>query len=290
VTPANVITAGEVSTLKAQILASSLTGPQLVRAAWASASTHRTTDYRGGANGGRIRLSPQKDWAVNDPAELATVLSTLEGIQAAWNGEQKNQVSMADLIVLGGTAAVEAAAVAGGNTVEVPFKAGRTDASAEQTDAKSFAVLEPKVDGFRNHLPCPVGQVHMLVDRAHLLGLTAPEMTVLVGGLRALNANTGGSSMGVLTATPGNLTNDFFVNLLDMDTTWSVSSENKNVYNCTDNKTNQLKWTASPVDLAFASNAELRAIAEFYAQNDNKARFAKDFVAAWTKVMQLDMY
>jgi len=277
------IGAEEIAALKKSIMASGLTVPQLVRTAWASASTHRVTDFRGGANGARIRLAPQKDWKVNDPTELASVLSTLETIQA----ESKLNVSIADLIVLGGAAAIEAASGS-----EVPFTPGRTDATPEQTDAASFAVLEPAVDGFRNYLPCPVGQTHQLVDRAHKLGLSAPEMAVLVAGMRVLNANTGGSQVGVLTSTPGTLTNDFFVNLCDISTTWSVDPESKmgTLYVGTDLATGEAKWTASQVDLIFGSNSELRAISEFYAQDDSKDKFVADFIAAWTKVMNLDRF
>jgi catalase-peroxidase len=277
-------TDAEIKALKASILASGLTVSQLVKAAWASASTHRVTDFRGGANGARIRLSPQKDWKVNDPAELATVLTKLEELRT------DSKISMADIIVLGGAAAIEKAAADAGSVVEVPFRAGRTDATAEQTDAKSFSVLELKVDGFRNHLPCPVGQPHSLVDRAHKLGLNAPEMSVLVAGLRVLNANTGNSQVGVLTANPGQLTNDFFVNLLDMSTEWSPTSAAKQLFEGKDRSTGSVKYTASQVDLIFGSNSELRAIAEYYACDDAKPQFVADFVAAWTKVMNLDRF
>jgi len=279
------VDAKDVAALKAAVLATGLPHAHLVKAAWASASTHRVTDFRGGSNGARVRLSPQKDWKVNDPAELAAVLAALAGVQAAWNASHGSQVSLADLIVIGGNAAVEAAAAKGGVTVSVAFQPGRTDATAEQTDIKSFAVLEPAVDGFRNFLPCPVGHVPQLVDRAHKLGLSAPETSVLIAGLRVLNANTGSSPHGVLTARPGTLSNDFFVNLLDMSTTWDASADVKNVYEGKDLNTNQVKYTATPVDLVFGSNSELRAIAEYYAQDDSKEVFVHDFVAAWGKVM-----
>jgi catalase-peroxidase len=276
------ISDADISALKKSILDAGLTIPQLVRTAWASASTHRVTDYRGGANGARIRFEPQKDWKVNDPAELAQVLTKLEAVQTAFNAESKAQVSLADLIVLGGCAAIEVA-----GSVPVPFTPGRTDATLEQTDTKSFDVLEPSVDGFRNYLPCPVGQVHSLIDRAHKLSLTAPEMAVLVAGLRVLNANAAGSQVGVLTTQPEKLTNDFFVNLLDMSTSWTKAGQ---LYEGRDRTTGNVKWTASQVDLIFGSNSELRAIAEHYAMNDYADRFKSDFVAAWTKVMNLDRY
>jgi len=271
--------------LKASIMKSGLTISQLVKTAWASASTHRITDFRGGANGGRICLEPQKSWKVNDPEDLAVVLKKLAGVQKAFPGT----VSMADLIVLGGSAAIEAAAAKAGHSVSVPFLSGRTDATDAQTDAATFAVLEPKVDGFRNHLPCPVGQVHALVDRAHMLGLTAPEMTVLVGGMRALNANTAGSQVGVLTHKPGELNNAFFVNLLDMGTSWSPVDASRQLYEGKD-AAGKVVWTASSVDLVFGSNSELRAISEYYACADSLPAFLKDFVAAWVKVMNLDRF
>lgn len=279
------IIAEDSKVIKGNVLASGLTSAQLVRAAWASASTHRVTDFRGGSNGARVRLAPQKDWKVNDPTELAQTLTRLEQVQRDWNAANARQVSLADVIVLGGNAAVEAAALRGGKHVEVHFHAGRTDATAEATDAASFAVLEPAVDGFRNYLPCPVDHVPQFVDRAHKLGLRVPELTALVGGLRVLDANTGGSRHGVFTTTPGTLNNDFFVNLLDMSTSWHVSADNKNVFEGKDLNTNQVKWTATPVDLVFGSNSELRAVAEYYAQDDSRDRFVADFAAAWGKVM-----
>jgi len=288
------IDGADASGLKEKILASGLSGAELVRAAWGSASTFRGTDMRGGANGARIRLAPQKDWAVNQPDELAKVLTTLEGIQADFNGAQAGgkRVSLADLIVLGGCAAVEEAAKKGGHDVAVPFTPGRMDASAEQTDADSFAVLEPKADGFRNYLG--EGQdrsaEELLLDRAHLLTLTAPEMTVLVGGMRALGANVGGSSHGVLTDRPGALTNDFFVNLLDMGAQWAPSSTEEGVYKAHDTQTGAVRWTGTRVDLVFGSNAQLRAIAEVYGCDDSRERFVRDFVAAWDKVMNLDRF
>jgi catalase-peroxidase len=289
----------DIAALKAKILASGLSISQLVTTAWASAATFRGSDKRGGANGARIRLAPQKDWEVNQPAELAKVLTKLEAIQKEFNSSQKGgpqskekKVSLADLIVLGGCAAVEEAAKKAGHDVEVPFLPGRTDASQEQTDVHSFAVLEPKADGFRNYLrngdPRPAEE--HLVDRAQLLNLTAPEMTVLVGGLRALNANFGQSEHGVFTHRPETLTNDFFVNLLDMNTKWQPSSTSQGVYEGRDRATGEIKWTGARVDLIFGSNSQLRAIAEVYASDDSKEAFVKDFVAAWSKVMNLDRY
>jgi len=283
----------DVAALKASILASGLSISQLVMTAWASAATFRGSDKRGGANGARIRLAPQKDWDVNQPAELAKALQTLEAIQKNFNGAQSGgkKVSLADLIVLGGCAAVEAAAKKAGHDVKVPFSPGRTDASQEQTDAHSFAVLEPVADGFRNYQrkadQRPAEE--LLVDRSQLLTLTAPEMTVLVGGLRALNANFGQSKHGVLTNRPGTLTNDFFVNLLDMSTKWEPSST-EGVYEGRDRATGNVKWTGTRVDLVFGSNSQLRALAEVYACDDSKEAFVKDFVAAWNKVMNLDRY
>jgi catalase-peroxidase len=271
------LSASEVKDLKGKIMGSGLSIGQLVRTAWASASTFRGTDFRGGANGARIRLAPQKDWAANDPTELAEVLTKLEGL--------KGSASLADAIVLGGCAAIEEAAKKGGNAVQVAFTGGRGDASAEQTDADSFAVLEPTADGFRNYKSTP----HQLVDRAHFLNLTAPEMSVLVAGLRVLDANAGGSQVGVLTKNPGTLSNDFFVNLCDMDTTWKSAKEERFVYEGRD-AAGELKWKASQVDLVFGSNSELRAIAEYYACDDSKQAFATDFAAAWTKVMNLDRF
>jgi catalase-peroxidase len=281
----------DVAQLKQRILASGLTGPQLVRTAWASASTFRGTDLRGGANGARLRLDPQRGWAVNDPAELDKVVKTLERVQKDFNGAQKGgkRISLADLVVLGGVAAIEQAAKQAGHDVQVPFRAGRADATQAQTDVQSFAALEPTADGFRNWFGANnwLSPAEMLVERAHMLKLTVPEMTVLVGGMRALNANAAGSAHGVFTSRPGALTNDFFVNLLDTSTTWQKSST-EGVYEGRDAKTGQVKWTATPVDLVFGSNSELRAVAEAYAANDAREKFVQDFVAAWSKVMELD--
>ncbi|QKO23664.1 catalase/peroxidase HPI [Rhodoferax sp. BAB1] len=286
------IDAKDAAALKAKVLASGLTVSELVSTAWASASTFRGSDRRGGANGARIRLAPQKDWEANQPAQLAKVLKTLEGIQAEFNKSASGgkKVSLADLIVLAGNAGVEAAAKAAGQAVDVPFAPGRADATQEQTDAESFAVLEPVADGFRNYRQkaYSISPEEMLLDKAQLLTLSAPEMTVLVGGLRVLGANVGGSKAGVFTQRPGQLTNDFFVNLVDMSTSWKPSGDN--AYEGRDRKTGAVKWTATRVDLAFGSNSQLRAIAEAYAQDDNKAKFARDFVAAWTKVMNLDRF
>jgi catalase-peroxidase len=288
------VDAADIAALKAKILASGLSTAELVATAWASASTFRGSDKRGGANGARIRLAPQKDWAANDPAQLAKVLGVLEGIQAAFNASATGgkKVSLADLIVLGGSAAVEAAAKKAGHDVTVPFTPGRMDATQEQTDTDSFSVLEPTADGFRNYLRTTysVAAEELLVDRAQLLTLTAPEMTVLVGGLRVLGANTGGSKHGVLTQTPGALTNDFFVNLLDMGTVWKPTSETEQEFEGRDRATGAVKWTGTRVDLVFGSNSELRALSEVYAQSDSKAKFVADFVAAWTKVMNLDRF
>ena len=283
----------DVAALKTAILESGLSVSELVKAAWASASTFRDSDLRGGANGARIRLAPQSGWEANDPAELAAVLTALEGVQAAFNSapDGGKRVSMADLIVLGGCAGIEQAARAAGHDVVVPFSPGRTDASANQTDAESFAVLEPTADGFRNYWRADDKRRPevMLVDRSSLLSLTAPEMTVLVGGLRVLGANTGGSSLGVLTERAGALTNDFFVNLLDMGTEWQVS-DTEHTYEGRDRASGDLKWTASAVDLVFGSNSQLRAIAEVYGADDAEAKFVADFVAAWAKVMDLDRF
>jgi catalase-peroxidase len=288
------IDAADIRDLKAKILASGLAIPELVATAWCSASTFRGSDKRGGANGARIRLAPQKDWEWSEPARLAKVLAALEGIRAAFNAAQTGgkKVSLADLIVLGGSAAIEQAAKAAGHDVEVPFAPGRTDASQEQTDVASFAVLEPVADGFRNYLKGsdPVATEELLVDRAQLLTLTAPEMTVLVGGMRALDANFGRSQHGVFTRRAGALTNDFFVNLLDMRTAWSAISEAEDVFEGRDRKTGELKWTGTRVDLIFGSNSELRALAEVYACDDAQEKFVRDFVAAWTKVMNLDRF
>jgi catalase-peroxidase len=288
------IGARDIAALKAKILASGLSIPELVTTAWASAATFRGSDKRGGANGARIRLAPQKDWEVNQPAALAKVLKKLEAIQKDFNKSQSGgkKVSLADLIVLGGCAAVEEAAKRAGHKVNVPFSPGRTDASQKQTDVHSFAVLEPTADGFRNYLRNgdPRTAEERLVDRAQLLTLTAPEMTVLVGGLRALNANFGQSKHGVFTKRPGTLTNDFFVNLLDMHTKWQASSTSEGVFEGRDRATGELKWTGTRVDLVFGSNSQLRAIAEVYASADSKETFVKDFVAAWNKVMNLDRF
>jgi catalase-peroxidase len=287
----------DAAALKAKILASGLSISQLVTTAWASAASFRGSDKRGGANGARIRLAPQRDWEVNQPAELAKVLQKLEAIQKDFNSSQSNgnkgkQVSLADLIVLGGCAAVKEAAKKAGFDVKIPFTPGRTDASQDQTDVHSFAVMEPIADGFRNYLRS--GQVlsaeELLVDRAQLLRLTAPEMTVLLGGMRALNANFGHTKHGVFTNRPETLTNDFFVNLLDMNTKWEPSSASEGVYEGRDRATGKPKWTATRVDLVFGSNSQLRALAEVYASNDSKESFVKDFAAAWSKVMNLDRY
>jgi len=285
------ITAADIADLKARILASGLTVPELVRTAWASASTFRGTDMRGGANGARLRLSPQKDWAVNTPAEVSKVVARLETIQQAFNGQSARKVSLADVIVLGGTAAVEQAAKNAGVTVTVPFAAGRTDATAAQTDAQSFAFLEPAADGFRNYYRAgqKLSPAEALVDRANLLTLTVPEMTVLVGGLRVLDANASQVKHGVFTAKPGTLSNDFFVNLLDMSTEWSKSAT-EGLYDGKDRTTGAVKWTATPVDLLFGSNTELRAVAEVYAMADAQQKFVQDFARAWAKVMTLDRF
>jgi catalase-peroxidase len=284
----------DVAALKAKILASGLSVSQLVSTAWASASTFRGSDKRGGANGARIRLAPQKEWEVNQPAQLATVLQKLEAIGNEFNASAAGgkKVSLADLIVLGGNAAIEKAAKADGQDVKVPFTPGRMDASQEQTDVASFAPLEPAADGFRNyyrrkHIMQPE---EALVDKAQLLTLTAPEMTVLVGGLRVLGANAGQSKHGVFTKKPETLTNDFFVNLLDMSTQWQPSAASEDLYEGRDRKTKELKWSGSRVDLIFGSHAQLRAIAEVYACADSKEKFTKDFVAAWTKVMNADRF
>ncbi|WP_404357188.1 catalase/peroxidase HPI [Methylotuvimicrobium sp. KM1] len=287
------IDAKDIAKLKSNILASDLTIPELIKTAWASAASFRGTDMRGGANGARIRLAPQKDWEVNDPAELAKVLARLETIQSDFNRSLKGgkKVSLADIIVLGGSAAVEEAAKKVGVKVQVPFKPGRMDASQEQTDAKSFEVLEPKADGFRNFFgkDNTDSPAEMLVERANFLTLSVPEMTVLVGGMRALDANAGHSQHGVFTPRPGTLTNDFFVNLLDMSIQWSKSAT-EGIYEGRDRTTNQVKWTSSPVDLIFGSNSELRAVAEVYASDDAKDKFVEDFVNAWAKVMGLDRF
>jgi len=285
----------DVAALKGKIAASGLSVAELVTTAWASASTYRSSDHRGGANGARIRLAPQKDWDVNQPEQLARVLAVYEGIKADFDGSAAGgkKVSIADLIVLGGSVGIEKAAKDAGRDLTVPFTPGRTDATAEQTDVESFEVLEPRVEGFRNYLQVPfsVPTEELLVDRAQLLGLSAPEMTVLVGGLRVLGANHGGSKHGVLTDRPGQLTNDFFVNLLDMGTAWKeVESDADEVFAGTDRASNQQRWTATRTDLVFGSNSQLRALSEVYASSDGGERFVKDFVAAWTKVMNADRF
>jgi catalase-peroxidase len=288
------IDAQDIAALKGQILASGLSVSELVSTAWASASTFRGSDKRGGANGARLRLAPQKDWEVNQPAQLKTVLHALEGIQKAFNGAQSGgkMVSLADLIVLGGCAGVEQAAKKAGHDLTVPFTPGRTDASQEQTDVVSFAVLKPVADGFRNYLKTKfsVSAEELLVDRAQLLTLTAPEMTVLVGGLRVLNTNFGQSQHGVFTKRPETLTNDFFVNLLDMSTTWKATPEDEDVFEGRDRATGELKWTGTRVDLIFGSNSQLRALAEVYGCEDSLEKFVHDFVAVWNKVMNLDRF
>ena len=284
----------DIADLKGKILASGLSISELVSTAWASASTFRGSDKRGGANGARIRLAPQKDWEVNQPAQLKAVLQTLEGIQEEFNGAQSGgkMVSLADLIVLGGCAGVEQAAKNAGHDATVPFAPGRTDASEEQTDVESFAVLEPAADGFRNYLKAKyaISAEEMLVDRAQLLTLTAPEMTVLIGGMRVLNANFGQSQLGVFTSRPETLTNDFFVNLLDMSTTWKATSEDEDVFEGRDRATGELRWTGTRVDLIFGSNSQLRALAEVYGCEDSREKFLHDFVAVWNKVMNLDRF
>jgi catalase-peroxidase len=284
----------DIASLKGKILASGLSVSQLVSTAWASASTFRGSDKRGGANGARIRLAPQKDWEVNQPKKLATVLETLGGIQKEFNSAQSGGklVSLADLIVLGGCAGVEQAAKNAGHRVTVPFTPGRTDASQEQTDAASFAVLEPAADGFRNYQKAKyaVSAEELLIDRAQLLTLTAPEMTVLIGGMRVLNANFGQSRHGVFSKRPETLTNDFFVNLLDMGTAWKATSEDEELFEGRDRKSGELKWTGTRVDLIFGSDSRLRAVAEVYACKDSQEKFLHDFVAAWDKVMNLDRF
>jgi catalase-peroxidase len=289
-----VITGEDVATLKREILASGLTVAELVSTAWASASTYRGSDHRGGANGGRIRLAPQKDWEVNEPEQLAKVLRAYEAIKAGFDGGASGRkVSIADLIVLGGGVGIEKAAADAGTPLDVAFVPGRTDASQEQTDVEGFAVLEPRVDGFRNYLQVSftVPTEELLIDRAQLLGLGAAEMTVLVGGLRVLGANHGGRTDGVFTDRPGQLTNDFFVNLLDMGTAWKqVDDEADETFVGTDRASNQPKWTATRTDLVFGSNSQLRALSEVYAASDAGPRFLKDFVTAWTKVMNADRF
>ncbi len=287
------VDANDVAALKVRILASGLTVPELVRTAWASAVTFRYTDMRGGANGARIRLAPQKDWDVNDPAELSKVIAKLETIRQDFNQKSgTKKVSLADLIVLGGGAAVEDAAKKAGVTASVPFTPGRVDTTQAQTDATSFAMLEPKADGFRNYYGADLhgSPAELLVERASLLSLSVPEMTVLVGGMRVLNANEGGSANGVFTSHPGTLTNDFFLNLLDMGTKWEKSATKEGIYEGKDRKSGAVKWTATPVDLIFGSNSELRAVAEVYAESDGQQRFVKDFTNSWVKVMNLDRF
>lgn len=291
---APLVGAEDIAALKGQILASDLSVSQLVSAAWASASTFRGSDKRGGANGARLRLQPQNGWEVNDPDQLAAVLRTLEGIQQSFNGSHQGgaQISLADLIVLAGGAAVEQAAKSAGLDIEVPFAPGRTDASQDQTDVESFTALEPAADGFRNYvakgnrLPAE----HLLLDKANLLTLSAPEMTVLVGGLRVLGANHQQSSLGVFTTAPETLTNDFFVNLLDLNTTWKATSEDSHTFEGRDAATGAVKWTGTRADLVFGSNSELRALAEVYGSDDAREKFVHDFVAAWSKVMDLDRF
>jgi catalase-peroxidase len=284
----------DIASLKSKVLASGLTISQLVSTAWASASTFRGSDKRGGANGARIRLAPQKDWAVNQPAQLAKVLKTLESIQAAFNKKAKGgkKLSLADLIVLAGCAGVEQAAKKAGVAVKVPFKPGRMDARQDQTDVESFAVLEPLADGFRNYVKgkYTVPAEALLIDKAQLLTLTAPEMTVLVGGLRVLGTNVGGAKHGVFTKKPEALTNDFFVNLLDMGTEWKAVSKDADMFEGCDRKTGKVKWTGTRVDLVFGSNSQLRALAEVYGCADSQKKFVDDFVAAWSKVMNLDRF
>ncbi len=284
----------DISELKNEILAANLSISELVSTAWASASTFRGSDKRGGANGARIRLAPQKDWEVNQPDRLKKVLDTLEGIKVKFNKGQSDakKVSLADLIVLGGCAAIEKAAKNAGKDIKVPFTPGRMDALQEQTDVKSFAVLEPAADGFRNYLKAryAVKAEELLIDRAQLLTLSAPEMTVLIGGMRVLNANSGGSRHGVFTGRPETLTNDFFVNLLDMNTAWKPAANDENVFEGRDRKTGELKWTGTRVDLVFGSNSQLRALAEVYASDDSGEKFIKDFVSAWNKVMNADRF
>jgi len=281
----------DVAALKAKVLASGLSVPELVSTAWASASTFRGSDKRGGANGARIRLAPQKNWAANQPTQLAKVLGKLESIQGAFNTGSK-KVSMADLVVLAGCAGVEAAAKQAGHAVTVPFTPGRMDASQEQTDVDAFAVLEPIADGFRNYQKgkYSVSAEELLLDKAQLLTLTAPEMTVLVGGMRALNANFEQSPHGVFTKKPGALTNDFFINLLDMGTTWKPVSKEEDVFEGTDRAMGKVKWTGTRIDLIFGSNSQLRALAEAYGSSDAQEKFVHDFVAAWNKVMNLDRF
>ncbi|MBS1935714.1 MAG: catalase-peroxidase, partial [Bacteroidetes bacterium] len=288
------VDANDIASLKAKVLASGLTVSELVSTAWASASTFRGSDKRGGANGARIRLAPQKFWAVNNPPQLTKVLSALETIQKDFNAAQTTgkKISIADLIVLAGAAAVEKAAKDAGQNISVPFIPGRMDASQEQTDVESIGHLEPAADGFRNYRKTKayILTEELLIDKAQLLNLTAPELTVLIGGMRALNTNYDGSAHGILTKRPGQLTNDFFANLLDMGTEWKASSEDRELFEGRDRKTNAVKWTATRADLVFGSNAELRAIAEVYGSSDGQSKFVHDFIAAWNKVMNADRF
>jgi len=282
----------DIAELKSRVLASGLSTERLVHTAWSSAASYRHSDKRGGANGARIGLNPMKDWAVNDPAELTRSLEVLTAIQTEFNNAGGSKISLADLIVLAGGAAVEDAAQKAGHNITVPFRAGRTDASQDQTDVLSVSYLEPKADGFRNFLKPGADRVaeELLLDRAQLLNLSAPEMTVLIGGMRALNANTGGTKHGVLTDRPGTLSNDFFVNLLDMGTVWEPTSEAKDAFNGRDRASGNIKWQATRVDLIFGSNSQLRALSEAYASGDAEGKFVNDFVAAWSKVMENDRY
>ena len=290
----DLIDSADIADLKGKLLGCGLSGSELVSTAWASASTFRGSDMRGGANGARISLAPQKDWAVNGPAQLAKVLDGLKAIKTSFDGAQSGgkKVSLADLIVLGGCAAIEQAAKKAGHDINVPFTPGRTDASQEQTDVDSVAHLEPFADGFRNYLKakCPVPAEEMLIDKAQLLTLTAPEMTALIGGMRVLGGNSDGSKHGVFTDRPGTLSNDFFVNLLDMGTEWKSTSERQDMFEGRDRKSGDVKWTGTRVDLVFGSNSQLRAIAEVYACQDAEATFVGDFVAAWSKVMNADRF
>jgi catalase-peroxidase len=290
----DVVDPKDIAELKAKIADTGLSVSELVSTAWASAASYRVSDKRGGANGARIRLAPAKDWEVNQPQQLQKVLAALEGVQKAFNDAQSGnkKVSMADLIVLGGSVGIEKAAKAAGQDVEVPFTPGRMDATQEQTDVENYDVLEPVVDGFRNYQKnrFTISPEELLVDRAQLLALTAPEMTALVGGLRVLGANHGGSKHGVLTEKPETLTNDFFVNLLDMATAWEPVSDDELEFEGRDRKSGELKWTGTRVDLVFGSNSQLRSLAEVYAQGDSKSKFVKDFIAAWTKVMNADRF
>jgi catalase-peroxidase len=288
------VDAQDVASLKAKLLASGLSTAQLVRTAWASASTFRSSDKRGGANGARLRLDPQRNWPVNDPVELSKVLDVLEDVRRAFNNSATGgkKISLADLVVLGGAAAVEKAAADAGCKIEVPFTPGRTDASQEQTDVVSFGVIEPRADGFRNYVRKGYEGVaaSLLVDKANLLGLSAPEMTVLVGGMRVLDANAGGSKHGVFTSRPGVLSNDFFTNLLDMNTKWARSASDPGVLEGRDRRSNELKWTGTIADLVFGSNSQLRALSEVYGSSDGQPKLVRDFVRAWNKVMNADRF